>query len=389
MKRILFSIFSLIPFFSIFAQQGQSLEYEFDKARALLAQRNTVDAIEALRKIYIDQPNNANINFLMGAAYTESPGNDNEAVFHLKKAMQDVSVNYIVGSFKEERAPIHVYYYLALALVQLDRCAEANRMLEKLKEFNSRLDKYFIDEATRNMEKCPFDADELVEDWSKPVPEPEGYNSFELKMKISDWYTDSAALAEKGLLVQRLEYTTGAPLYGVQIGSNKNPSPISNYGRVRNVDVFVDNDGLIRYVVGHFSYVTQAESLLKSLLEKGYEDAFIVNVNDERKYSNELISYNNINVRSGVKGKVEFYIQLGAFTESIPDSIISLYTKIDDIQEIKYQKYTLLLVGEFDAYQDCEIRSAELKAMGINNFFIVAFNNRKKVPLQEAINYTR
>ena len=79
----------------------------------------------------------------------------------------------------------------------------------------------------------------------------------------------------------------------------RNPTPTSVYRDLKNVDVFIDSSGMIRYVVGHFSYRKQAENLLKTIIEKGFTDAFVVNVNDEKKYSNEVISYNNINLRSG------------------------------------------------------------------------------------------
>ena len=199
---------------------------------------------------------------------------------------------------------------------------------------------------------------------------------------------DSAALAERGFFFKNQEYSTKAPLYGVQIGANINPSPISNYGKVKNVDVFIDTKGIIRYVIGHFSIKSQAESLLKSLIDQGYEDAFVVNVNNERKYQKELISFNNVNLRGGINGRVDFFVQLGAFKKNIPDSILTLYHTIEDLKELKYDNHTLLLVGPFEDYNTSIEKKNELKKIGVNSPYVVAFNNRKKVPLQEAINYT-
>src|SRR5690606_33498078 len=124
-----------------------------------------------------------------------------------------------------------------------------------------------------------------------------------------------ANLKSRGLLTEKIKYTTRTPLYGVQIGSTSEVIPVNRFGDLKNIDAFVDKDGIIRYVVGHFSYKRQAESLLEVLKEKGFTDAFVVNVNDERKYSNSVVSFNNNNIRSQLIGKVEFAVQLGAFRD--------------------------------------------------------------------------
>ena len=384
MKYINSFLLLLLIQLSVFGQN--ELEYEFDKARAYLAQRQIDEALLSLNKLYRSDPNNGNFNFLMGAAFAEQPNKSAEAIFHLKKAIEFVSEDYSVGNFNEKNAPIHTLYYLTIAFVQQDQCEEAYYAHEHLKSFNSRIDPYFIEEGKKQLMKCPFvPKPNTKETWSKKVVAPEGYDPSFVKKEV---FLDSAALAERGFFIKSQEYSTKAPLYGVQIGANINPSPISNYGKVKNVDVFIDTKGIIRYVIGHFSIKSQAESLLNSLIEQGYDDAFVVNVNDERKYKKELISYNNINIRAGIKGRVDFFVQLGAFEKSIPDSILNLYHTVDELKEQKYENHTLLLVGPFDNYDSSLEKKAELELYGVNSPYIVAFNNRKKVPLQEAINYT-
>lgn len=382
--KLLFTIILSLYSICYFAQDD--LEYEFDKARTFLAQRNIDEAIISLRKVYVAKPESGNINFLMGAAYAEQIGKEQEAIFHLKKALPFVSTQYIVGSFVEINAPIHTYYYLTKSLVELDRCAEARLALDELKKYNKNIDDYFIAEGERNLQKCPFEPEELKIDIAKPEPAPEGYDPTFIEKEEPKM--DSAALVERGILTKRLEFTTKTPLYGVQIGSNKNPIPVSNFSEVKNVDVFVDNDGIIRYVVGHFSYRKQAEKLLETLFEKGYTDAFVVNVNDEKKYANEVISFNNVNLKAGLKGKVEFYVQVGAFTQEIPDSIATLYYELNNLNEQKYENMTLLLVGPFEAYNEAVNEREQLLMNGIQHSFIVAFNNKKKILLQEAIKHS-
>ncbi len=365
-----------------------SLEIEFDKARVLLAQRNIEDAITSLRKVYIHDQNNSNINFLMGAAYTELEGTQSEALFHLKKAVQNVNEKYIIGSFKESGAPIHVFYYLTLAFGEVDSCAEANRALQEFKKYSNRVDKYFIDEAGRHVQKCPFEVKNKAEQWNHVIEPPLNYDPMHIPQE-EPFTLDSATLAEKGLLTKKLEYTTNAPLYGVQIGSNINPSPTSSYSNAKNVDVFIDNKGIIRYVIGHFSIRSQADRLLNTLQEQGYSDAFVVNVNDERKYSNEVISYRNINLRAGIRGSVEFYIQLGVFKAEVPENFMEVYTKIDGIQEIEYNEMTVIAVGPFETFEEVQQKKAELNLESIEDAFIVAYNKGKRIPLKEAQQYTR
>lgn len=387
-------IFILGIGFASFVFAQKTMEYTFDKARVLLAQREVEEGINLLRKIYVSDTENANINFLMGAAYTELPGAQKEALYHLKKAVQNVNTNYVVGSFEETGSPIHVYYYLAVALVEEDRCAEGNKAFEVFKKFSSKVDKYYIDEVDRHLQKCPFSEEEKGENWNKLDKKPAHYNptfiEAEPKRDVDSIYTliDSASLGKRGLVTERLEYTTNAPLYGVQIGSNINPSPTSSFGNVKNVDVFIDSSGIIRYVVGHFSIRRQAETLLKSIKEKGFTDAFVVNVNNEKKYSNEVISYQNINLRSGIRGEVEYYVQLGAFNDTIPKDMLDLYFKIDGIEEFKYEEKTIISIGSYEGYKTALKEKKKVEEVGIKDAFIVAYNRGKKIPLIEAINYT-
>ena len=273
MKSLIISIGILLHGISLVAQTD--LEYEFDQARVELAQRNLESAIQHLRKVYVEEPDNANINFLMGAAYTELPRVQDEAIFHLKKAVQNVNKDYVVGSFEEKSAPIHVYYYLAIALVEKDLCAQSSKAYEEFKQYRDQINEYFIEELERHLQKCPYEEEDKEEEWKAIVEAPENYDPTFVEPEESI-EPDSQLLAQRGLVTKKLEYTTKSPLYGVQIGSNLNPSPTSNFKDVKNVDVFIDNKGIIRYVVGHFAFRTQAESLLEKLNEKGFKDAFVV-----------------------------------------------------------------------------------------------------------------
>lgn len=403
------SFFLLLLFNGVFAQSLRNNEELFDLARKQLAEREIEAALLSLRKIYVNDRSNANVNFLMGAAYTEMTASSDKAIYHLKKAIGKISENYRVGSFEEKNAPVHTYYYLVVALSARDECSRAAAANKKLKNYSSVIDLYFIDEADRHMQKCPYDkVDQQFEAWLSKNEIPEGYkpdsiNIEEGSMMEGDVIVDlvqadpplanldSLKKVELGVVTKDLEYSTQAPLYGVQIGSNKFPSPISHYSKLKNVDVFVDKEGVIRYVVGHFSYKKQAESLLERLKEEGFADAFVVNVNNERKYSSELVSYGNVNLRAGIKGEVEYFIQLGAFKDTIPNELMDLYLSVDDLHEIDYRGMTLVTIGSFPTYEAAKKRQEEVQTTApedLKDAFVVAFNRGEKINLQEAIKYT-
>ena len=386
MKRFVVLLLVLLSAFNLSAQDD--LEFQFDYARASLAQRNIKEAIEALKIIYEVEPENANVNFLLGAAYTELSGTEKEAMRHLLQAVQNVNPNYKLGSFKEKAAPIHVYYYLAVAYVEEDKCAFANRAFEKFQEYSNKVDQYYIDEVDRHMQKCPFKKGVNTDDWNKLELEPIKYEPIAVLVADTLQPIDSTYLMNKGLVTERLEYTTNAPLYGVQIGSNMNPSPTSAFKNVKNVDVFIDSLGMIRYVVGHFSYRKQAENLLESIKNKGFTDAYVVNVNNEKKYSNEVISYKNINLRTGLRGDVEYFVQLGSFEDTIPAHMRSVYFKIDGIQEYKRGHRTVMAIGAYDTFKRASVEKQKAIAAGVSDAFIVGYNRGRKIPLHEAINYT-
>tara|TARA_B110000046_G_scaffold29074_1_gene30389 strand:+ start:70086 stop:71279 length:1194 start_codon:yes stop_codon:yes gene_type:complete len=386
MKKCISILLFLCSISSLKAQNR--LEYQFDFARASLAQRKIKKAIEALKIVYQAEPENANINFLMGAAYAELSGTEDEAMRHLLQAVQNVNLDYKVGSFQEKAAPIHVYYYLAVAYVEDNKCAFANRAFEEFKKHKSKVDQYYIDEVDRHMQKCPFKKGENTDDWNKVNSVTIQYEATQEIVEEPLTPVDSAFSTNKGLVTEKLEYTTNSRLYGVQIGSNLNPSPTSAFSNVKNVDVFIDSLGIIRYVVGHFSYRKQAENLLRSIKERGFSDAYVVNVNNEKKYSNEVISYKNINLRSGLRGEVEYFVQLGSFQDTIPLEMASIYFKIDRIQEYKRDDRTVIAIGPYDTFRKAKIEKEKAIGVGVTDAFVVSYNRGKKIPLYEAINYT-
>ena len=244
-----------------------------------------------------------------------------------------------------------------------------------------------MDEVDRHLQKCPYDVKETGEGWDKIDSKPVIYDIKEIQPEVLK-PMDSTYLLKRGLLTERLEYTTNSPLYGVQIGSNRNPSPTSTFRNVKNVDVFIDSMGIIRYVVGHFSYRSQADKLLEKIKQQGFVDAFVVNVNNEKKYTNEVISYQNINLRAGIRGEVEYQVQLGSFLDTIPKKMLDIYFKLDGISEYKQEDKTIISIGPYEGYKLAQYHKRRASEAGVEDAFVVAYNKGKRIPLNEAINHT-
>ena len=370
---------------ALFSQSNNDEEKMFIQARQLLAMRQIEEAIPSLETLYNLNPENANYNFLLGAAYRELGKNRASAIFHLQKAILNITEKYDASTYKEEKAPILTYYYLATAQVDDDRCKDAEKSLESLKMYGEQVDAYFIREIERNLSKCDYDAiPEVIKEENLPIAELVVAPKTEIKKEIRKEEIVEKKDPMAGLVTKTISYTTKAPLWGVQIGAFKEVIPTSRFDNIKNVDAFVDKEGLIRYVVGHFSYKQQAESLLEVIQESGIPDAFIVDVNDNTKFHESIVSVNNINIKRGIIGKVTFKIQIGAFKNEVPEEVANKYLMVDDIQEVNYEGLTLLLVGNHESYDEALKHKEQLILEGLDGAFIVAFNNGKKIPLKEA-----
>jgi len=375
---------------SIYGQNSSDEEKMFIQSRQLLAMRQIEEAIPSLETLYNLNPENANYNFLLGAAYRELGKNRASAIFHLQKAVLNITENYDASTYKEDKAPILTYYYLATAQVDNDQCLDAEKSLENLKKYGDQVDGYFIREIERNLSKCDYEAvPEVVKEEDLPIADLVVAPKVEVKKEVKPADPIMKKDPMVGMVTKTISYTTKSPLWGVQIGAFSEVIPTSRFDNVKNVDAFVDKKGLIRYVVGHFSYKQQAESLLEVIKESGIPDAFIVDVNDNTKFNESIVSVNNINIKRGIIGKVTFKVQIGAFKKDVPQELANKYLTVDNIQEINYEGLTLLLVGNFENYDEALKYKDQLVNEGVNEAFIVAFNNGKKIPIKEAKEHSK
>ncbi len=374
----------------------------FNIAKQHLSQRRIEKAIPYLTYLQKEFPSNANLKYLIGLCYAELNIVNPLTIELLEKAAEKSSLDYDPNSLTEKRVPVYVYYYLCLAYAQNRMCDKAEEARSKFEEIYPYKDPFYLKESSSWIEKCkemeevpeedsipeypdfiPFSSDQSGLSMEEIIP----VDSSREELSSNEQAAAKINMYPSHVVTKHVEYSTGFPLYGVQLGAFKEVVPVARFKDLKNVDAFMDKDGLIRYVVGHFGIYSQAESLLKVIKEKGYPDAFVVNVNNARKFADEVISIDNVNIKRTLKGKVEYRIQVGAFKDEVPEELAAMYLKIEGIEEVSDKELTYLTVGKYNTYEEAKAYQQGIRDAGISDAFVIALNEGKKIPLQKANNY--
>lgn len=372
-------------------KEESDFQKNFNIAKQYLSKREISDALPYLLYLNKKNPKNANLKYLIGLCYAELEIVNPKTLELLTEASNKASLEYNPNSLEEERVPIYVYYYLSIAFSQNKNCELAEKYRDIFLDIYPHNDSYYPDESMRWIKLC---RGMRVQPEQIPLPEFPNFKPFvspkpkppKVETPLVEVQTSQAVhkkpKAQQNIKTQKLEYSTQLPIYGVQLGAFKEAVPVSRFSKLKNVDAFMDKIGWIRYVVGHFSIYSQAEKLLEIIRKKGYKDAFVVNVNQEKKFKEEVVSVNNVNIRANPLGKVEYRIQIGAFKEQFPNESAELYFKIEGIKEHRELDITYLTVGKFKTYAEAKAYCQGIIDVGISDAFVIAINNGRKIPLQ-------
>jgi hypothetical protein len=223
-----------------------------------------------------------------------------------------------------------------------------------------------------------------TEEPKKEIKQPEEIKvevkKVEPEIKPKPIYNDTIDL-RRDLITKDVVYTTKMPLYAIQLGAFKRSVPTAtSFPGIKNVHSFIDTNNMVRYVVGNCATKSHAEAIRRVIAEKGYNDAFIVDINQAAKYKEEIVYLNN----PKRNGNVIYKIQVGVFSGKIPDEIAERYTKIEGITEKVDGQLTYLLVGNFKDYASAdEFKKSNILNV-ISDAFVVAFLDGKKISIKEA-----
>lgn len=360
---------ALVPF-SIWAQDDYTdADYrefmdKYEDAKIHLANHRQAEAVKILEELNKQDPNEANINYLLGVCYVKSGENIGKAISHLEKAdeqFRQIYDNPGIGAAQ------YVYYYLTLAHCVNRSCDKALAAYQRFEEEYFAEDASYLEDARKKVDDCK----------AKKEIKPE----FRERLVSTNNKVDTA----------HIEFTSEYTLWGVQVGAYLEPKYTREFKNLKNIEVFVDENGVFRYVIGNFVLRSQAIKLLEQVRSAGYNDAFVVDINrkGDTRFTTEVTAVNHEPIHFEIRGKIDYKVQIGAFRDQIPDYITQMYLQIDGIEEYTQGDLTILTVGSFKDYEKANIYKDALKEEGYPDAFITAFNYNQKVSLRQAADYLK
>ncbi len=346
------------------------VESLFDRGRIALADNQLEDASRIFKQLYQRDSSNANLAFLYGQTLVNQDTLISRAIHYLRKAAKGYSPDYHRGNYHEKRSSEYVYYYLLKAYSLHGDCDQTLKTLNHFYSIYSYENEWYLIDGQRLHLSCV--QREKPEDLPPAQP-------------IATTHKQKAVIGTKSV-----NYTDKTSQYGVQISATIDPVFTYKFQGLKNVEVYVDDNGIYRYIVGRFLYKGQAERLLESIVEAGYPDAFIVNVKDKTRYTEEVITINQESIHKALIGTVDYRVQIGAFRgDTIPENLMDIYLQLDSISEVQQGDLTILTVGSFNNYDAAQFFKEIVQDIGVSDAFITAWNYNRKVPMEQAKIYLR
>ena len=107
-----------------------------------------------------------------------------------------------------------------------------------------------------------------------------------------------------------------------------------------------------------------------------------------KNFDEEVVRVNNQSIKREITGDVEYRVQIGAFKEEdIPEDVMRIYLQFDDINENIQKELTILTLGEYGDYDIAKAFCSNIQELGIPDAFVVAFNQGRKITIEEASEY--
>lgn len=336
----------------------------YEDAKIHLANHRQKEAVKILEELHQQDPKEANINYLLGVCYVKSGENINKAITHLEKADDQFRLIYDNPGIG---AAQYVYYYLTLAHCINRDCDKAHAAYTRFEEEYFTEDAFYLDDARKKVEDC------------------------KAKKEIKPEFRERLVSTNHKVDTTHIEFTSEYTLWGVQVGAYTEPKYTREFKGLKNIEVFVDENGIFRYVIGNFVLRSQAMKLLEQVHAAGYNDAFIVDINrkDDTRFNTEVTAVNFEPIHFEIRGQIDYRVQIGAFRDQIPDHISEMYLKIDGIEEYREGDLTILMLGSFNNYEKANIYKDVLIQEGYTDAFVTAYNYRQRISLRQAADYLK
>lgn len=115
MKRVFITIVCLLFIILAYPQEEPDLKEAFLDAEYFMMYEEYKDALPSYLLVAENNTNNANINYRIGVCYLNIPGQKEKSISYLEKAISNTTEYYREGNYREEKAPMDAYFYLANA----------------------------------------------------------------------------------------------------------------------------------------------------------------------------------------------------------------------------------------------------------------------------------
>ena len=201
-------------------------------------------------------------------------------------------------------------------------------------------------------------------------------------------------------------------IYTIQIGAYKTHV---SHARLKNLTPLYNDQtktGLIRYYVGKYFSLDEANKRKTEIRQKGIKDAFVTAFKNGKKISlsqakKNLISQSTSNNSTTTKPIVEkenttvketktsynadkltYRVQIGAFAETVPVNVVSSFVQLSMLDQLEHfmnsSGKTVYTIGQFKSLKQASKLKQELINKGISDAFIIAFDGKIKVSIDEA-----
>jgi len=131
--KLIILLILFIPFVSL-AQSNRELKRTFVDAEYHLLYNEYKDALPLFEALYESGKQTANINYRIGQCYLHIDGEKEKAVPYLRRAVDNITGEYDVGHFDEDKAPKKALYYLGVAYRMTNDIEKAIKTFNSYKE---------------------------------------------------------------------------------------------------------------------------------------------------------------------------------------------------------------------------------------------------------------
>jgi outer membrane protein OmpA-like peptidoglycan-associated protein len=222
-------IFSLLPA-CLIAQDKKAFKTKFLEAEYFFYAGDFNEARFIYSELLKEDPDNANLKFLIGACYLSIAGEKSKATPYLEQAVESISPGYRDGSYKERNAPSECIFALARAYHIQNQFEKAKINYEKYRDVMRLQDPAEIDFVYKQVESCNL-AEKMIK---KPLPYSRTSFSSEINFNASNY---NAVLSGKDtvmIFMREKPFYTAIMMTQLKNGSWRYPVVINDQLGVEN-----------------------------------------------------------------------------------------------------------------------------------------------------------